>query len=77
MDLINFFHLFCEELDDTDISTIDILTDFKNIDEWDSLLAFSIIACIDDEFDVLLTGSDIIASTSIEDLYNCVISKQS
>tara|TARA_B110000114_G_scaffold147769_1_gene157632 strand:+ start:249 stop:482 length:234 start_codon:yes stop_codon:yes gene_type:complete len=76
MNLNEFFQLFCDELDDTDISKIDTTTDFKQIDEWDSLLAFSIIACIDDEFDVLLTGSDIIASTSIEDLYNCVISKK-
>ena len=75
MTLDTFFELFCEELDETDIENINIKTDFKNIEEWDSLVALSIIAMIDEEFEILVTGSDMMKSTTIEDLYNLVLSK--
>jgi acyl carrier protein len=73
--LEEFFELFCEELDDTDLSVVSTLTDFKNIDVWDSLTALSIISMIDEEFEILLTGNDMLNSTSIEDLYALVESK--
>ena len=75
MKLEEFFELFCEELDDTDLSAVSTLTDFKNIDVWDSLTALSIISMIDEEFEILLTGNDMLNSTSIEDLYTLVESK--
>jgi acyl carrier protein len=75
MKLEEFFELFCEELDDTDLSVLSILTDFKNIDVWDSLTALSIISMIDEEFEILLTGNDMLNSTTIEDLYTLVESK--
>lgn len=75
MELEEFFELFCEELDDTDLSVVTTLTDFKNIDVWDSLTALSIISMIDEEFEILLTGNDMRNSTSIEDLYTLVESK--
>ena len=77
IELKEFFELFCEELDDTDLSVLSILTDFKNIDVWDSLTALSIISMIDEEFEILLTGNDMRNSTSIEDLYTLVKSKKS
>ena len=75
MELEEFFELFCEELEDTDLSVVNTLTDFKNIDTWDSLTALSIISMIDEEFEILLTGIDMLNSTSIEDLYTLVESK--
>ena len=75
MQLEEFFELFCEELDDTDLSEVNTLTDFKNIDVWDSLTALSVISMIDEEFEILLTGNDLLNSTSIEDLYKLVESK--
>jgi acyl carrier protein len=75
MKLEEFFELFCEELDDTDLSVVSTLTDFKNIDVWDSLTALSIISMVDEEFEILLTGNDMLNSTSIEDLYKLVGSK--
>jgi acyl carrier protein len=77
MTLDEFFELFCEELDEVDIESINIKTDFKNIEEWDSLVALSIIAMIDEEFEILLTGSDMMNSTTIEDLYNLILNKLS
>jgi acyl carrier protein len=75
MTLDTFFDYFFEELDETDIENINIKTDFKNIEEWDSLVALSIIAMIDEEFEILVTGSDMMKSTTIEELYNLILSK--
>jgi acyl carrier protein len=70
-----FLKRFCEELEDVELNSIDKSTDFKNIDEWDSLVALSIIAMIDEEFEIRVTGSDLMKSKTIEDLYNLIQSK--
>jgi acyl carrier protein len=75
--LEEFLELFCDELDHTDASKITSSTDFKNIGEWDSLLALSIISMIDEEFEVLLTGNDMLNSTSLSDLYELIQTKSS
>ena len=50
-------------------------TKFKELDEWSSLIALSIIAMVDEEYDVTLKGNDINTSSTIEDLFNVVKSK--
>ena len=75
MDLNTFVEKFCEQLENTDISTVNASTDYKALTEWDSLVALSVIAMIDEEFEVVITGSDIDGNTTIEDLYNTVQSR--
>ena len=50
-------------------------TEFRSLDEWSSLISLSIIAMVDEEFDVALKGADVGNANTIEDLYNIVISK--
>ena len=64
-----------DRLENTDISTVNASTDYKALAEWDSLVALSVIAMIDEEFEVVITGSDIDGNTTIEDLYNTVQSR--
>ncbi|MFN2396587.1 MAG: acyl carrier protein [Bacteroidales bacterium] len=76
MTIDKFLEHFCEQLEeDVDLTTIDSSTDFKNMDGWDSLAALSIIAMIDEEFEIRITGSDMTKSKTIEDLYNLVQNK--
>lgn len=75
MDLNIFVEKFCEQLDDTDISTVSASTNYKALKEWDSLVALSVIAMIDEEFEVVITGNDIDGNTTIENLYNTVQSR--
>lgn len=51
-------------------------TKFHDLDEWTSLTALSIIAMVDDEYDVRIKGDDIRNSVTIEDLYNIVASRK-
>ncbi|MBO7427293.1 MAG: acyl carrier protein [Paludibacteraceae bacterium] len=73
--LDEFVVLFAEQLDETDPSSVTAQTKFRELDEWSSLLALSLISMIDEEFDVALKGDDVKNSETIEDVYNIVVSK--
>ena len=75
MELELFVEKFAEEFDDTPVEEFSADTVFKDLDEWSSLTALAIIAMIDEEFEVLLTGNDMRKSTKIIDLYDLIISK--
>lgn len=73
--LDEFVALFAEQFDDTDASEITATTVFHNLDEWSSLIGLSVIAMVDEEFDIALKGDDVKTSVTVEDLYNKVIAK--
>lgn len=62
--------------DDIDTSNFSALTDFKDNDEWNSLLVLSVIAMVDEEYGIIITSDDIRQAKTIEDLYSIVKSKQ-
>ena len=61
-----------ENTDPTEIHATSILRDFK---EWDSLTALSLIAMVDQEYSVRLTGDDIQSAVTLEDIYNIIQKK--
>ena len=72
MELDIFIVKFAEQFDETDASEIKSETLFKELDEWSSLLALSVIAMVDEEYDVALKGDDIRNAQTVEDLFNLV-----
>lgn len=75
MELNDFIVKVSEQFDDTDSSVFTAATEFKTLDEWSSLIALSLIAMADEEYDVTLKGDDIKNATTVEDLFNTVKSK--
>ena len=75
MELKSFIEHFAEQFDETDASEFKAETIFKDLDEWSSLIALSVIAMVDEEYDVTIKGDDIRNSSTIEDLFNIVKSK--
>ncbi len=75
MSLDEFVKLFAEQFDDTDSNEISASTAYHDLEEWSSLIGLSVIAMVDDEFDVALKGDDVKNSVTVEDLYNRVIAK--
>ena len=75
MEINEFIENFAEQFEDTDASEITAATEFKNLDEWSSLIALSVIAMVDEEYDVTLKGDDIRNSATVEDLFNVVKSR--
>lgn len=75
MEIKDFIENFAAQFDDTDESEFKAETVFKEMDEWSSLIALSVIAMIDEEYDVTIKGDDIRNSDTIEDLFNAVKAK--
>ena len=73
--LDEFVELFAEQFDETDPSTIKADTVYHELDEWSSLIGLSVIAMVDEEFEVALKGDDVKNSVTVEDLYNLVVSR--
>ena len=71
-----FLENFAAQFDETDASEFTANTEFKNLAEWSSLMALSIIAMADESYGVKLKGEDIRSASTIEDLYNVVMSRK-
>lgn len=72
MELKDFIENFADQFDETDASEIKADTEFKELDEWSSLIALSVIGMVDEEYEVTLKGEDIRESKTVEDLFNRV-----
>lgn len=75
MTLDEFVARFAEEFDETPAEQFTPSTDFKNLDEWGSLTALSIIAMVDEEYEKRITGADLRSVSTLEELYNLVEAK--
>lgn len=75
MELKDFIQNFADQFDDTDASVFTQETKFKELEEWSSLTALSVIAMIDEEYDVKIKGDDVRNSQTINDLYEIVKSR--
>lgn len=74
--LDEFVALFAEQFEETDVNLIKPETHFRDLEEWSSLIGLSLIAMVDEEFDVALKGEDVRKSITVEDLYKTVVSKK-
>jgi acyl carrier protein len=75
MDLKQFIENFADQFVDTEANEFRADTEFKHLAEYTSLTALSIIAMVDEEYEVTLKGDDIRNAVTIEDLFNIVKSK--
>lgn len=66
MDKNKFLELLKEELEIE--SDLTLSTNFKELDEWDSMTAMLLIGVVSNEFDFNLTGDDISEITTVQTL---------
>ena len=71
MTLDEFVSAFAAEFDETPEAQFKADTEFKTLEEWGSLTALS----IDENMDKTITGADLRACKTIEELYNLANSK--
>ena len=72
MDLKEFMENFAAEFDETPMEEFAPETDYKALDEWNSLTALSIISMVDDNYSKTITGANLREHKTIEDLFNFV-----
>jgi acyl carrier protein len=76
MEIKEFIEKFSEEIELESVDELTAETEFKLLDEWTSLSSLSIIAMVDEEYDVEINGQDLRSCETIEDLFNLVNSKK-
>ncbi len=75
MNINEFVENVVEQFDDVS-TVVTPETKFREIDGWCSIVALSIIAMADEEYDVMLKGEDIKKSETIKDIFDIVSSRK-
>lgn len=75
MEIKEFIENFVDQFDDLEISDVTPETKYKELDEWSSLVALSVISMVDDEYNVAIKGDDIRNAETIKDLYESIKAK--
>ena len=70
MEINDFIEKLAEQFDDTAVELFTPETEFKELDEWSSLTALSVIAMVDDEYGKSIKGDLIRNSKTIQDLFD-------
>jgi len=73
MEITEFIEKFAEAIEREDeIKTED---EFRNYEEWSSLVYLSVIVMMDDDFDVQMEQSEFKKLRTVQDLYNACTKK--
>lgn len=75
MEMESFIKKFAEQFEEVNTAELNARTKYRDIKGWSSLIAFSIIAMVEEEYNVKLKGDDIRNCSTIEELYNFVKSQ--
>lgn len=64
-----------EEIEEVEKGTLTPSTNIRNIDWWSSMHALVIIALVDIEYNIQVSGKDLKEIQTIQDLYDLIIKK--
>ena len=76
MDVSEFIAFFLEIFEDIEQESINGDTEFKLLEQWDSLVALNMIAMIDQEYSVTITGKDIMKVNTVSELVDLIVAKK-
>ncbi len=69
MEVNEFIANFALQFDETEPEEFSLTTNFKDLDEWSSLTALSIMAMADEHYGVKLTAEDFKSSNTLADIF--------
>lgn len=75
MEIKDFIANFADQFVETELDAFAPETNYRDLAEWSSLIALSVLAMIDEEYDVQLKGEEMRATKTIQELFNLVSSK--
>ena len=76
MELQEFIKKFAELFEDTDPNEIQADTNFRELYEWSSLTALSVMAMVADEYEIRLKGEDIRTAGTVHAMYQILKNKR-
>lgn len=74
MSIEGFIQHFAEQFEETEAGAFTPEMVFRDNDEWSSLLALSVMAMVDEEYDVQLTANEMRQANTVKDLYDIIMS---
>lgn len=77
MEINVFIGHFAEQFENIEATKLTADTKYRDLDEWSSLVALSVLAMIDEEYDVQLKGEEMRSTKTLGELFNLVESKLS
>ena len=72
MEIKEFIQNFADQFDAADVCGFNGDTKFRELEDWSSMIALSVMAMIEDEYDVMLTPEEMRQAQTIQELYNIV-----
>ena len=75
MEIKEFIENFAAQFDDTEADVFTAETCFRELEEWSSLIALSVMAMVDEEYNVKIKGDEMRGANTIQDLFDLVNSK--
>lgn len=75
MKLEEFVNSFADQFEVTERDVISAQTEFKMLEEWDSMIGLSVIGMVFNSYKVKISGEDINNAVTIVDLFELVQSK--
>lgn len=75
MDEKQFIQNFADQFDEIEASELTLDTKFRDIDEWSSIIALSVMAMCAEEYGVILSANEMENANQISDIYNIVKSR--
>ncbi|MEZ2441271.1 acyl carrier protein [Chitinophaga sp. W3I9] len=72
MGIQEFITKFEQQLEDVEPGTITAATNYRELEEWDSMTSLVIIAMVDREYNKQISGNDIMNAATVEELYNII-----
>jgi acyl carrier protein len=76
MELNQFLAHIAAQFDDLDVSSLSVNTRFKEHEDYTSLVALCIITTIDEEYNVTISGDDMVKVDTIGELYDLVSARK-
>ena len=75
MEIETFVQNFANQFDDTPVECFKPETRFRDLDEYSSIIALSVIAMIDEEYGVAINSMEMLSAATIEELFHVVEKK--
>lgn len=71
-----FIQNFANQFDDTELDEFAPDTEYRELDEWDSLIGLAVLNMIDKKYGVKLNFTEMRGTETIQQLFDLVIAKQ-
>jgi acyl carrier protein len=76
MEMNEFIKNFGDQFDDTDVSTFNAETRFRELEEWSSLNALAVLNMIGKKYGVKILPDEMKPTQTIQELFDLVLSKK-